>query len=774
MGVQSTLLPRRRRDLHREGFHEWPFMTVHNWGEDPRGNWKYTVALAGSETQATLQVLTVILFGVMETPRSVRDVPSTCHPECQGGCAGEGPQFCDTCRNYQLAETFECVSRCPVGTYVDHHMCRPCPPFCRQCDKDQCLSCVEDAVVLTSGECSSSCEPSMYLSPGGQCQPCHHSCLECNGSTNTSCTLCPPQFIRREDGYCAVPPSCQESEYFDSRSLECRPCHESCAECVGKGVKECTACFVGFVLEDGVCTVAPSSSKQCPSGQYFDEEGEGCEPCSTDCGKCTDEIMCLSCDSGHYLWTERVGESQLEVTTCVDVCPKGFHGDVTSSSCQSCPSYCIECDSHDFCTSCTLDFAQPISGQCPQPCHEGEYFDFQTSHCLSCLPDCLTCRDSETCLACQSSFYLIGGASCVEVCPEHLVEDEEEGICRSETCHESCQTCFGEEPDQCLTCRGDGVLMEHSCVEVCPGHTYYDEASSSCRHCHESCRSCAGPSQDNCLACPEGALLSHFSCVSSCPEGSFVLNETECVSCPANCRECSGPGTCTLCLEGYLREGGECVESCSEGFAAEKDGLLCKRCPPGCKECSRPSTCEACQEGRFLYKPDHSCLTQCPSGYYPSEGSTCTECPAGCSECSGPSKSQCTVCGRDTAMVTKTHTCTPCCDQDHPETVPCCDCDADHVTCILKTTHPTTKSHESNSHRTGLVVTLCILVATAAIVLGIGLYYATTRLRRSRGVSYKPLRSSRHGGGELAATLALVEESESGSEAELFAKAIDT
>jgi subtilisin-like proprotein convertase family protein len=39
MGTNSTLLGRRVEDDSADGFNNWPFMTVHNWGESPRGMW---------------------------------------------------------------------------------------------------------------------------------------------------------------------------------------------------------------------------------------------------------------------------------------------------------------------------------------------------------------------------------------------------------------------------------------------------------------------------------------------------------------------------------------------------------------------------------------------------------------------------------------------------------------------------------------------------------------------------------------------------------------
>lgn len=38
-GTKSTLLAQRPHDSSRSGFHNWPFMTVHMWGERPLGKW---------------------------------------------------------------------------------------------------------------------------------------------------------------------------------------------------------------------------------------------------------------------------------------------------------------------------------------------------------------------------------------------------------------------------------------------------------------------------------------------------------------------------------------------------------------------------------------------------------------------------------------------------------------------------------------------------------------------------------------------------------------
>ncbi len=42
-GTRSTLLAQRPMDNSRSGFQNWPFMTVHSWGENPNGEWRLEI-----------------------------------------------------------------------------------------------------------------------------------------------------------------------------------------------------------------------------------------------------------------------------------------------------------------------------------------------------------------------------------------------------------------------------------------------------------------------------------------------------------------------------------------------------------------------------------------------------------------------------------------------------------------------------------------------------------------------------------------------------------
>lgn len=43
MGTRVTLLAHRTHDNSKNGFHQWPFMSVHSWGESPFGIWQLEI-----------------------------------------------------------------------------------------------------------------------------------------------------------------------------------------------------------------------------------------------------------------------------------------------------------------------------------------------------------------------------------------------------------------------------------------------------------------------------------------------------------------------------------------------------------------------------------------------------------------------------------------------------------------------------------------------------------------------------------------------------------
>ncbi|KAK4016765.1 hypothetical protein OUZ56_031732 [Daphnia magna] len=78
-GTRSTLLALRPHDSSRNGFHSWPFMSVHYWGESPFGVWTLEIQNEGRYPgRATLQDWMLRIYGTKTDPvRSTRSSPSS-------------------------------------------------------------------------------------------------------------------------------------------------------------------------------------------------------------------------------------------------------------------------------------------------------------------------------------------------------------------------------------------------------------------------------------------------------------------------------------------------------------------------------------------------------------------------------------------------------------------------------------------------------------------------------------------------------------------------
>ena len=123
-GTRSILLPNRDYDfVNTEGYDNWPFMSVHFWGEDPTGTWTLRTTFRASSGHIAVKDASVTMLGVAEVPISASTLPPSCHPTCVRGCHAEGPENCDACKNFRLISTLECVDDCPNGTHPFNKYC---------------------------------------------------------------------------------------------------------------------------------------------------------------------------------------------------------------------------------------------------------------------------------------------------------------------------------------------------------------------------------------------------------------------------------------------------------------------------------------------------------------------------------------------------------------------------------------------------------------------------------------------------------------------------
>ena len=129
MNTTSKLLPYRDFDfVNSQGYKDWPFMTVHNWGENPHGTWTLKIMYKSSLGYVHVDGVELTLYGTSLTPESVRSIPPQCDEACSRGCSGEGPSNCDVCKQLRLESTLECVDKCPPGhtEYNSYCLCDNC------------------------------------------------------------------------------------------------------------------------------------------------------------------------------------------------------------------------------------------------------------------------------------------------------------------------------------------------------------------------------------------------------------------------------------------------------------------------------------------------------------------------------------------------------------------------------------------------------------------------------------------------------------------------
>uniref|UniRef100_A0A915PEJ1 P/Homo B domain-containing protein n=1 Tax=Setaria digitata TaxID=48799 RepID=A0A915PEJ1_9BILA len=76
-GTKTQLLSVRREDKSSAGFRHWPFMSVHTWGENPRGIWQLYVedkSMTNKSMTGIISNITLIIYGTKEKPKHYENV----------------------------------------------------------------------------------------------------------------------------------------------------------------------------------------------------------------------------------------------------------------------------------------------------------------------------------------------------------------------------------------------------------------------------------------------------------------------------------------------------------------------------------------------------------------------------------------------------------------------------------------------------------------------------------------------------------------------------
>ncbi len=134
-GTVSHLLPHRPQDfINNIGFEQWPLMSVHHWAESPQGRWIVNISHvshrdspAHTNGYALVTGLELELFGTLQRPQAVDNIPKRCSELCEdrGKCGGVGANMCDRCQFLRHASTLKCVDSCLSSEQAYEGYCIP-------------------------------------------------------------------------------------------------------------------------------------------------------------------------------------------------------------------------------------------------------------------------------------------------------------------------------------------------------------------------------------------------------------------------------------------------------------------------------------------------------------------------------------------------------------------------------------------------------------------------------------------------------------------------
>ena len=242
-------------------------------------------------------------------------------------------------------------------------------PFSLYCS---CLFFV-DGWSLVEKKCESVCPSGNFNSSAG-CQPCHSTCLVCNGPTDKNCLSCSDiKFLNLQTNQCFY--DCPEGQFGDLETTHCKPCSSGCKKC--NNYAECLSCQSGLLL------VGNSCQTQCPPGQ-FRTKTNSCEPCDGMCKECSlSATHCIKCQD----------HDVLSDGSCVSICPVGTFLQFDTKSCVPCHPSCKTCTglTANDCTGCKGG-SVVVNSRCLASCPSDYYFNKEANRCQQCDYYCSTCN----------------------------------------------------------------------------------------------------------------------------------------------------------------------------------------------------------------------------------------------------------------------------------------------------------------------------------------------------------------------------------------------
>ncbi|CAD8108413.1 unnamed protein product [Paramecium sonneborni] len=548
---------------------------------------------------------------------------------------------CSTQSHRYLSTNKECLCS---DQYYDDNLnmeCLKCHYTCLNClsdpSPDKCTECPSTRISINVGStflCY--CQQIGYYDLDGsmECQPCHYSCLTCDGSEIYNCLSCDTNYREFDSVQCNCPIG-----FYDIGNLQCEQCHHSCYSCDNINYNNCLECSLDLQYR-----IQIESTCICIQG-YYDIIG------TSICGKCS--YKCLSCQDtyDHCLSCPLNSGRQLESNNLCS-CTSEYYDQIDNPICKLCHFKCYSCtdQTEQSCSSCNPNKFRTLSNnQCI--CMNG-YFEKEVQECQKCSSQCQLCIDEyDYCTACLNDRYLDGNKClCKTKWQGYKISTYElRGILKCQVCHYTCLTCSkSSAPDQCLSCFDSDNRIQIGSTCICKDG-YFEVGKSVCQKCSIQCKLCI-TKDDKCIGCEDNTLrvLNSILHKCLCPIGYFDDGQISvCQQCHYTCQTCSKLSTlCNDCSIQSHRQLNDLLFTCSCNLGYFDSGIQqCQLCHYSCLGCANSfQNCLSCTvqivSKRVLYQ--NQCI--CISGYYDDGFSkNCQQCNYECLTCTIQSY-QCTSC----------------------------------------------------------------------------------------------------------------------------------
>ncbi|EAR89409.2 zinc finger lsd1 subclass family protein (macronuclear) [Tetrahymena thermophila SB210] len=578
----------------------------------------------------------------------------TCKDNSETGC-----QDCEANLNRQVDQTCK-ICDLKNGMFVDKtdNTCKKCHQTCKTCSgssENDCLSCIGDNKFYqdkTTGQkkcISCQIDNKQYIKED-MCLDCDATCQTCSGGSETECIDCDSKYLKHQDKKCKI---CDTSNSFYAQDKNCIKCSDGCKICDKDGCKECTGTLK---LKEGVCT-------ECKLSDGYFVQGLNCIKCHSSCKECSgpSQFDCITCKDNQYL--KKVDEKDINSQKLCQECPdEGFF--VKDKECIKCHDTCLKCHSQDAidCDVCKGNLKFRIDKTCQECPAENFYLDKKDT-CLECFKDCKTCNGSQSnqCLTCKDGLNIYYKDNICRDCnQDHFWISKDDNKCYD--CHSSCQTCNGNDKENCIKCLPPFMWLGNIC-DSCPESNYYaDQVTKKCTPCHQSCELCNGDKETDCIKCKnqnkfhteqvtENGNTKEIKYCRECQtsNGYFVKGD-QCLKCHSSCLTCvdESENKCLSCQEGlFLFEDGTCKKCPDQEYFKQKVNQInmCKQCSPNCLTCSQfgDDKCLTCKKD--LYKNDSDKCEKCETDQKVFiKGDRCLHCDSTCKTCKDESPQGCDKC----------------------------------------------------------------------------------------------------------------------------------